>query len=132
VASGSRQFTSASLAKVAFFHVRTDFLWSTGFETVVPQKPGTLYRASGPSQRMSSSAKASTCGLSTLTTRDHGATVLSLRESGDAAMVELRQVSDALLEQQIGAIGLNRMDHLYIDDVLAIVDRGTTNLLSLH
>lgn len=42
-------------------------------------------------------------------------------------MVELRQVSDAVVEQQIGAIGLNGMDRLYIDDVLAIVDRGTTN-----
>jgi hypothetical protein len=47
-----------------------------------------------------------------------------------AVMVELRQVSDAFLEQQIGAIGLNGMDRLYIDDVLAIVDRGTTHLPS--
>ena len=45
-------------------------------------------------------------------------------------MLELRQLSDALVEQQIGAITLNAMDRLYIDDVLAIVDRGTANLPS--
>lgn len=45
-------------------------------------------------------------------------------------MVELRQLTDATVEQQIAAIGLNAMDRLYIDDVLAIVDRGTANLPS--
>ncbi|MGI9104475.1 MAG: ribonucleotide-diphosphate reductase subunit beta [Terriglobales bacterium] len=45
-------------------------------------------------------------------------------------MLELRQLSDAAVEQQVGAIGLEAMDGLYIDDVLAIVDRGTRNLPS--
>ena len=45
-------------------------------------------------------------------------------------MLELRQLTDAAVEQQIAAIGLNGMHRLYIDDVLAIVDRGTTNLPS--
>jgi len=45
-------------------------------------------------------------------------------------MLELRHFSDASVEQQIGAMELNAMDRLYIDDVLAIVDRGTANLPS--
>jgi ribonucleoside-diphosphate reductase beta chain len=45
-------------------------------------------------------------------------------------MVELRQLSDTSVEQQIGAMGLNAMDRLYIDDVLAVVDRGTARLPS--
>lgn len=43
-------------------------------------------------------------------------------------MLELRQVSDEFVEQQIGTIGLEAMDRLFIDDVLAVVDRGTANL----
>jgi ribonucleoside-diphosphate reductase beta chain len=45
-------------------------------------------------------------------------------------MLEVRQLEDVFVEQEIGTIGLSGMDRLYIDDVLAIVDRGTTNLPS--
>ncbi len=45
-------------------------------------------------------------------------------------MIEVRQISDELIEAQIGAAQLRAMDHLYIDDVLSIVDRGLERLPS--
>ena len=45
-------------------------------------------------------------------------------------MIEVRQISDELIEAQIGAAQLRAMDRLYIDDVLSIVDRGLERLPS--
>ncbi len=45
-------------------------------------------------------------------------------------MIEVRQISDDLIEAQIGAAQLRAMDRLYIDDVLSIVDRGLERLPS--
>ena len=45
-------------------------------------------------------------------------------------MLEVRQVSDPELEALIGGAQLRAMDRLYIDDVLAIVDRGLDRLPS--
>ncbi len=45
-------------------------------------------------------------------------------------MIEVRQISDDLIEAQIGAAQLRAMDGLYIDDVLSIVDRGLERLPS--
>src|SRR6266704_4541780 len=45
-------------------------------------------------------------------------------------MLEMRQVSDHELETLIGGAQLRAMDSLYIDDVLAIVDRGLEKLPS--
>ncbi len=45
-------------------------------------------------------------------------------------MLEVRQVSDQELEALIGGAHLRVMDKLYIDDVLAIVDRGLDRLPS--
>src|SRR5712692_5618024 len=45
-------------------------------------------------------------------------------------MLQVRQISDDLIEQQIGSAPLGAMDNLYIDDVLSIVDRGLENLPS--
>ncbi len=45
-------------------------------------------------------------------------------------MLQVRQISDDLIEQQIGGAPLGAMDSLYIDDVLSIVDRGLENLPS--
>jgi len=45
-------------------------------------------------------------------------------------MLAVRQVSDYELEQQIEGAQLRAMDNVYIDDVLAIVDRGIENLPS--
>ena len=45
-------------------------------------------------------------------------------------MLEVRQVSDNAIEAYVGAAQLREMDKLYIDDVLAIVDRGLENLPS--
>ena len=45
-------------------------------------------------------------------------------------MLEVRQVSDQQLEVLIGGAHLRVMDKLYIDDVLAIVDRGLDRLPS--
>ena len=45
-------------------------------------------------------------------------------------MLEVRQVSDHDLEALIGATPLRAMSNLYIDDVLAIVDRGLERLPS--
>jgi ribonucleoside-diphosphate reductase beta chain len=46
------------------------------------------------------------------------------------AMLEMRQVSDQQLEALIGGAQLRAMDKVYIDDVLAIVDRGLDRLPS--
>src|SRR3989441_6722990 len=48
----------------------------------------------------------------------------------ESAMLQVRQISDDLIEQQIGGAPLGAMDSLYIDDVLSIVDRGLENLPS--
>ncbi len=45
-------------------------------------------------------------------------------------MLEVRQVSDHQLEALIGGAQLRTMDSLYIDDVLAVVDRGLDRLPS--
>ena len=45
-------------------------------------------------------------------------------------MIEVRQISDELIETHIGAAQLRAMDRLYIDDVLSIVDRGLERLPS--
>lgn len=45
-------------------------------------------------------------------------------------MLEVRQISDEELEGLIGGVPLKSMDTLYIDDVLAIVDRGLERLPS--
>jgi len=45
-------------------------------------------------------------------------------------MLEVRQVSDHELEALIGGTQLRAMDRLYIDDVLAVVDRGLDRLPS--
>lgn len=45
-------------------------------------------------------------------------------------MLEMRQVSDHELEALIGGAQLRAMDRVYIDDVLAIVDRGLEKLPS--
>lgn len=45
-------------------------------------------------------------------------------------MLEVRQVSDYELERQIEGAQLRTMDNVYIDDVVAIVDRGLDNLPS--
>ncbi|MGB0037068.1 MAG: ribonucleotide-diphosphate reductase subunit beta [Candidatus Acidiferrales bacterium] len=45
-------------------------------------------------------------------------------------MLEVRQVSDHDLEAIIGGAQLRAMDHLYIDDVLAVVGRGLDRLPS--
>lgn len=45
-------------------------------------------------------------------------------------MLEVRQVGDAELEALIGGAQLRAMDKLYIDDVLAIVDRGLDRMPS--
>ena len=45
-------------------------------------------------------------------------------------MLEVRQVNDQQLEALIGGAQLRAMDKLYIDDVLAIVDRGLDRLPS--
>jgi len=45
-------------------------------------------------------------------------------------MVELRQIADDQLEEQVSATQLGAMSELYIDDVLAVVDRGVKNLPS--
>ncbi len=45
-------------------------------------------------------------------------------------MLEVRQVSDHELEALIGGTQLRAMDSLYIDDVLAVVDRGLDKLPS--
>ena len=45
-------------------------------------------------------------------------------------MVELRQIADDQLEEHVSAAQLGSMAELYIDDVLAVVDRGVKNLPS--
>lgn len=45
-------------------------------------------------------------------------------------MLEVRQIGDEELEGLIGGVPLKSMDTLYIDDVLAIVDRGLERLPS--
>jgi len=45
-------------------------------------------------------------------------------------MLEVRQISDDELEGLIGGVALKSMDTLYIDDVLAVVDRGLERLPS--
>jgi len=45
-------------------------------------------------------------------------------------MLEVRQIGDEQLEGLIGATPLKSMDKLYIDDVLAVVDRGLERLPS--
>jgi ribonucleoside-diphosphate reductase beta chain len=45
-------------------------------------------------------------------------------------MLEVRQISDEQVEQQVGAAPLGSMSGLYIDDVLAVVERGAKKLPS--
>ena len=45
-------------------------------------------------------------------------------------MIEVRQINDAELEGLVGGVPLKSMDALYIDDVLAVVDRGLERLPS--
>jgi ribonucleoside-diphosphate reductase beta chain len=45
-------------------------------------------------------------------------------------MIEVRQLNNEELEAQIGGARLGTMDGLYIDDVLAVVDRGLDHLPS--
>jgi ribonucleoside-diphosphate reductase beta chain len=45
-------------------------------------------------------------------------------------MVEVRQMSDEEVEQRVGSALLNSMSSLYIDDVLAVVERGARKLPS--
>ena len=45
-------------------------------------------------------------------------------------MLGVRQINDAELEGLVGGVPLNSMDRLYIDDVLAVVDRGLERLPS--
>jgi ribonucleoside-diphosphate reductase beta chain len=45
-------------------------------------------------------------------------------------VLEVRQLGNEQIDAQIGATLLQQMDRLYIDDVLAIVDRGIENLPS--
>lgn len=43
-------------------------------------------------------------------------------------MLEVRQINDEEVEQQIGLASLSSMSSLYIDDVLAVVERGARKL----
>jgi len=45
-------------------------------------------------------------------------------------MIQVRQINDDQIEERIGGTPLGAMDGLYIDDVLAIVDRGLDRLPS--
>jgi len=45
-------------------------------------------------------------------------------------MLEVRQISDEQVETQVGAAPLGSMSSLYIDDVLAVVERGAKKLPS--
>jgi len=45
-------------------------------------------------------------------------------------MLEVRQISDEQVEQQVGTAPLHSMSSLYIDDVLAVVERGAKKLPS--
>ncbi|MGO9208858.1 MAG: ribonucleotide-diphosphate reductase subunit beta [Terriglobales bacterium] len=45
-------------------------------------------------------------------------------------MLEVRQISDEQVEQQVGSAPLGSMSGLYIDDVLAVVERGAKKLPS--
>jgi ribonucleoside-diphosphate reductase beta chain len=45
-------------------------------------------------------------------------------------MLEVRQINDEEVEQQIGLASLDSMSSLYIDDVLAVVERGARKLPS--
>jgi len=46
------------------------------------------------------------------------------------SMLEVRQISDEEVEQQVGLAQLRSMSSLYIDDVLAVVERGARKLPS--
>src|SRR6516165_7663944 len=45
-------------------------------------------------------------------------------------IAELRQIADDQVEEQVSAAPLDSMTGLYIDDVLAVVERGVRNLPS--
>jgi len=45
-------------------------------------------------------------------------------------MLEVRQISDEMVETQVGSAPLGSMSSLYIDDVLAVVERGAKKLPS--
>jgi ribonucleoside-diphosphate reductase beta chain len=45
-------------------------------------------------------------------------------------MLEVRQITDDEVEQQVGVASLSSMSSLYIDDVLAVVERGAKKLPS--
>ena len=44
--------------------------------------------------------------------------------------IEVRQINDEVVEQQVGGAPLSSMSDLYIDDVLAVVERGSNRLPS--